>query len=304
MKAAPDSSPPEPPAVPPLGRPALDEVGDGLPLLLLHAFPLSRRMWRPQLAGLAGSCRLLAPDLPGFGAAPPWPALAAANGVGSPAGGGPAAVCRMEDMAAAAVELLDAFGIAAAVVCGLSMGGYAALALYELHPERVWGLVLADTRAGADDEAARRRRLESAAAIESRGLGQLAETLIPKLVGPGTLRSNAELVAWLRREIEGASAAGVAAAQRGMAARPDRSSLLARISVPTLIVVGEEDEVTPPAVGAAMSDRIPGARMVTIAGAGHLSNLECPAAFNDAVREFLGGISGTGSGASRSPLGR
>ena len=290
MNAAPAASPPEPA----LGRPALDEAGAGLPLLLLHAFPLSRRMWRPQLAGLAGSCRLLAPDLPGFGAAPPWPALSAANGVGGPAGGGPAAVCGMEDMAAAAVALLDALGIAAAVVGGLSMGGYAALALYERHPERVRGLVLADTREGADDAAARQRRLESAAVVERSGPGSLAATLIPKLVAPGTMRSNPDLVAWLRREIEGASAAGVAAAQRGMAARPDRSPLLPRISVPTLIVVGEEDEVTPPAVAAAMRERIPGARMVTIAGAGHLSNLVRPAAFDEAVRDFLSGLSGSG----------
>jgi len=291
--------------VQPLGGLALDDVGDGLPLLLLHGFPLSRRMWRPQLAGLVRGCRLLAPDLPGFGATPPWPAAAAAGeGERGPAGGGPAAVCGMEDMAAATVGLLDALGIAAAVVCGLSMGGYVALALYERHPERVRGLVLADTRAGADDEAGRQRRLESAAAVESRGLAQLADALIPKLVPPGTLASSAELVAWLRREIEGASAAGVAAAQRGMAARPDRTSLLARIAVPTLIVVGEEDEITPPAVSAAMSERIPGARLVTIAGAGHLSNLERPEAFNDAVREFLDGLPGSGSGVSRRPLAR
>src|SRR5437868_4581343 len=119
----------------------MDDVGEGVPLLLLHAFPLSRRMWQPQLAGLTDSCRLLAPDLPGFGGSPPWPAAA----------------CRMEDMAAAAVARLDEAGVAAAVVCGLSMGGYVALALYEIFRERVRGLVLADTRAAADDEAGRRR---------------------------------------------------------------------------------------------------------------------------------------------------
>jgi 3-oxoadipate enol-lactonase len=271
----------------PRGRLALDDLGEGVPLLLLHAFPLSQRMWRPQLAGLAGDCRLLAPDLPGFGAG------GAAGGGGGVGGGAPPAVCRMEEMAAAAVDLLDALGLAAAVVCGLSMGGYAALALYELFPDRVRGLVLADTRAGADDDAGRRRRLELALALEGgepQALAALAGSLVPRLVSPRTLTARPELVAWLRQEIAAAPAAGVAAAQRGMAERPDRTSLLPRIAVPTLVVVGEDDAITPPAESLVLRDRIPGARLVTIAGAGHLSSLEQPEAFNGALRDFLGGL--------------
>ena len=264
-------------------RPAIDDVGEGVPLLLLHAFPLSRRMWQPQLAGLADSCRLLAPDLPGFGASPPWPAAA----------GAPAATCRMEDMAAAAVARLDAAGVAAAVGCGLSMGGYVALALYEMFRARVRGLVLADTRAAADDEAGRGRRLASARAVESGGppaLAALAGSLVPRLVAPRTRTARSELVAWLHREIAAAPPAGVAAAQRGMAERPDRTHLLPHIAVPTLIVVGEEDEITPPAKSAILRDRIPGARLVTVAGAGHLSSLEQPEPWNGALREFLRGL--------------
>jgi 3-oxoadipate enol-lactonase len=277
---------------------AVDEAGEGVPLLLLHAFPLSRRMWRPQLAALAGCCRMLAPDLPGFGDSPTlgqgWVATA------------PPSVCRMEDMAAATVRLLDARGIPAAVVCGLSMGGYVALALYDAFPERVRGLVLADTRAAADDEAGRRRRLESAADVESRGsAAALADTLLPKLLSSrgdaglalvGSDPSRAQLLAWLRQEIAAAPAAGVAAAQRGMAARPDRSSLLALIEVPTLVVVGQEDALTPPAESLRMRDGIAGARLVTISGAGHLSNLERPRAFNEALREFLAGFAATPDG--------
>jgi pimeloyl-ACP methyl ester carboxylesterase len=275
-----------PPDVPAEGlkrRPAMDDVGEGVPLLLLHAFPLSRRMWQPQLAGLAGACRLLAPDLPGFGSSPPWPAAADAT----------VAVCRMEDMAAAAVARLDEAGVAATVVCGLSMGGYVALALYETFRERVRGLVLADTRAAADDEAGRGRRLESARAVESGGapaLAALAGSLVPRLIAPRTRTARSDLVAWLHREIAAAPPAGVAAAQRGMAERPDRTHLLPRIAVPTLVVVGEEDEITPPAESVILRDRIPGARLVTVAGAGHLSSLEQPEAWNAALREFLHGL--------------
>jgi 3-oxoadipate enol-lactonase len=320
------------------GRPALacDEIGDvgevdaGLPaLLLLHAFPLSRRMWRPQLAGLADCCRVLAPDLPGFGESPPATAAAGAasaggvtsgsaaadgsgegegaaaggsgevEGEGAAAGGSAAAtvaVCGMEDMAAATVAVLDALGIAAAVVCGLSMGGYVALALYERFRERVRGLVLADTRASADDEAARRRRLESAAEVESHGSAALVDTLLPRLIAPRTLTTRPELVAWLRQEIATAPAAGVAAALRGMAARPDRSPLLPRIAVPALIVCGEEDEFSPPAEGRRLSEQIPGARLAIIPAAGHLSNLEQPELFNRELRDFLGGFGAAARG--------
>ena len=202
----------------------------------------------------------------------------------------------MEDMAAAAVALLDDAGVTAAVVCGLSMGGYVALALYERFHDRVRGLVLADTRAAADDAAGRERRFESARAVESGGppaLAALAGSLVPKLIASRTRAARTELVEWLHREIAAAPPAGIAAAQRGMAARPDRTPLLPHIAVPTLVLVGEEDEITPPAESMLLRDRIPGARLVTIAGAGHLSNLEQPEAFNIALREFVRGPAGT-----------
>jgi 3-oxoadipate enol-lactonase len=262
---------------------AWDELGRGTPLLLLHAFPLSRRMWQPQLAGLADSCRMLAPDLLGLGsAAPPSNQPTAGR-----AAGGEPAVCRMEEMAAAAIALLDARDVRSAVVCGLSMGGYVALALCAGWSERVRGLVLADTRAGADDPAARQRRLAAAAEVESHGSAVLAETMVPKLLGSTSRATRSDLIAWLQHEIAAAPAAGVAAAQRGMAARSERWGLLPAIAVPALVVVGEQDELTPPAESAAMCERIPGARLVTIPDAGHLSNLEQPELFNQALRAFL-----------------
>jgi 3-oxoadipate enol-lactonase len=293
--AVPMRSGPSPEHLPP--PLAFDEAGEGVPLLLLHAFPLSRRMWQPQLAGLAGCCRMVAPDLPGFGGSrPPATSAAAASGagVGGAGVGGVPAICRMEEMAAAVVALLDARGLSSVVVCGLSMGGYVALALYEGFRERVRGLVLADTRASADDETGRQRRLAAALEAESRGMAGLVEGLVPKLVGRHSRDARPDLLAWLHHEIAAAPAAGVAAAQRGMAARPDRSALLPGIAVPALIVVGEQDELTPPAASEAMRERIPGARMVTIPDAGHLSNLEQPEAFNRALRDFLEGTAGPG----------
>jgi 3-oxoadipate enol-lactonase len=265
---------------------AADEVGDGVPVLLLHAFPLSRRMWQPQLAGLADCCRILAPDLPGFGSSPPLAAAAGPAGAAPSAALTPSAVCRMEDMAGAVVELLDSRGVETAVVCGLSMGGYVTLALCELFGERVRGLVLADTRAGADDDAGRQRRLESALAVESRGSVALVDSA-SRLLGRDTRSLRPDLVAWLQREIAAAPAAGAAAALRGMAARPDRTRLLPSIGVPALVVVGAQDELTPPPESEVLRDRLPGARLVAIAGAGHLSSLEQPEAFNAALREFL-----------------
>jgi pimeloyl-ACP methyl ester carboxylesterase len=348
-------TPPRPPPAPPASASgfvlAHDDVGaaDGIggvpPLLLLHAFPLSRRMWQPQMAALAGRCRLIAPDLPGFGgssSASGTSAPGSSTGVIAGAGGGtllatgtaalnsgaraaaeasggsvtaraggaggsgilapvagrsdpepppaPAAACGMEAMAAATIRLLDARGVDRVVVCGLSMGGYVALALYAACRERVAGLVLAGTRATADDAEGRRRRLDAALAIESRGSAVLIETLVPRLVAPHGRGERTEMIAWLEREVDAAPAAGAAGAQRGMAERPDRTPLLAEIGVPTLVIAGAEDQITPPAEAAAMSEHIPGARLVTIAAAGHLSNLEQPAAFNRALLEFMAGF--------------
>lgn len=255
-------------------RLAYAEAGAGEPLLLLHAFPLSKEMWEPQLAALAGSYRCLAPDFPGFGDSEP-----PAGPIGEDSG--------MSGLAADAVALLDHLGVGRAVVCGLSMGGYAALALCEACPERVRALVLADTRSGADAPEAREKRLATAREVEEKGSGVLVESMIPRLLGAGTLEGRPELRQWVERWIAAASPAGVAAAQRGMAARPDRGTVLAGLRAPVLILVGEEDVLTPPEESRRMQREAPGSELAVLPGAGHLSNLEQPEAFNRALGGFL-----------------
>ena len=261
-------------------RLAYSETGTGLPLLLLHAFPLSGAMWDPQVEALAGQARLIVPDLSGFGESeaivPEY---------------SPESACEMSDLAADAVALLDHLEIGRAVVAGLSMGGYAALALCESAPERLLGLVLADTRSGADSEEGRQGRLEIARRVLKEGTGFLAETLPARLLGKttraGSSEESAEVVERVERMIRDAPPAGVAAAQRGMARRPDRTPVLERITVPTLIMVGEEDELTPPEESRKMRERIAGSELVTIPEAGHLSSLERPDTFSEALGGFL-----------------
>ena len=269
-------------------RLAYEHAGAGPAVLFLHAFPLSRRFWLPQVVTL-GSLpedpeavpedpksifHCIAPDLSGFGDSQAVPE-------GEP--------CRMSDFAADAVALLDHFGVDRAVVCGCSMGGYAALAFAAAYPERLRALVLADSRAGADDAAGRERRLDMARRVmlPGEGTGFVAEAMIPKLLGPSTRERRPELRDWLERQIAAAPPAGVAAAQRGMAERPDLGPLLPRIAVPALIVVGEEDEITPPEESARLAREIPGARLEVIPEAGHLASLERPEIFNQVLLGFL-----------------
>jgi pimeloyl-ACP methyl ester carboxylesterase len=242
-------------------------------LLLLHAFPLDASMWEPQVGGLVGTVQVVAPNLPGFGGAPP---------------GGD--VLTMDAAAGAAVAALDAAGVDRAVVCGLSMGGYVALALWRRHRARVAGLVLANTRAGADDEAGRDRRLALAERLRTEGTGFLAENP-PPLLSEG---ASAELRAEVRRIIAAQPAHAVAAASLGMAERPDSTPDLEGIDVPTLVITSTGDSLIPPEATSPMADQIPGARLEIIDGAGHLSNLEAPKEFTGLLRRHLStcGLSG------------
>ena len=244
-------------------------------VLLLHAFPLAAAMWRPQIAALAGDFRVVAPDLRGFG--------------GTPAGEGPST---MAILAGDALALLDALGISRVTVVGLSMGGYVALEVLRRAPERVRALVLADTRAGADDEAGRAGREAFAVSALAQGGGWVADAMVPRLLREG---ADPEVEATVRALIRGASTAGVAAAQRGMALRPDSTLTLATIAVPTLVIVGALDRLTPPEEARRMAEAIPGAELVEIPGAAHLANLEAPEPFNRALMGFLERIAGAAS---------
>jgi 3-oxoadipate enol-lactonase len=168
------------------------------------------------------------------------------------------------------------------------MGGYTAFRLHALAPERVAGMVLADTRAGADDEAGRAKRADQAARARREGVGWLAEAMVPALLGETTRRERPDVVAQVRALVAEAHAEGVARALEAMRARPDSLPRLGEIRVPVLVLVGEEDTLTPPAESRRIAEGVSDGRLVVLPGAGHLANLEAPDAFNAALGEFLG----------------
>jgi 3-oxoadipate enol-lactonase len=248
------------------------DVGRGLPVVLLHAFPLNRTMWEPQIAALLGECRCIAPDLRGFGDSPR---------------GGPFTMDRFADDVAA---LLDALQIEQAVVAGLSMGGYVALALWRRHRKRVRALVLADTRASADTAEGAQKRLELIEVARKQGVDAVVDKQLPGLIGKSTREKQPDLVERIRSIMVRSSVEGLVGGIDAMRTRPDSTPLLQGIDVPTLVIVGEEDAVTPPKDARAMHEAIPNSRLEVIPEAGHLSNLERPAAFNTALSDFVGSL--------------
>jgi len=239
-------------------------------VLLLHAFPLHAGMWARELAALAPRHRVVAPDYRGLGKTPPS---------GEPS--------TMEHVAADVRALLAHLRVERAVVVGLSMGGYVALELFRQAPALFRGLALCDTKASADTpEAAAGREQFAKTAIE-RGLEWVAGEMVPKLLREGAPAAEAKAV---RDLIRGGTPAGVAAAQRGMAVRPDSTPTLAGVTCPALVVVGEEDRLTPPAEAEKLAAALPDARLVRIPGAGHLANLENPEAFLRALSGFVDGL--------------
>ncbi len=251
---------------------AYEDVGTGLPLLLLHAFPLDASMWQSQLPVLMSECRCIAPDLRGFGASP----------IAGP--------YTMDQYADDLAGLLDYLQVERAVVAGLSMGGYIALALWRKHPDRIRALVLADTRAGADTPEGAAKRIELIAVARQSGTAALAERQMPGMVGKTTRERRPEIGEDIRGLILRANIDGVVGALEAIMDRPDSTDLLSTINVPTLIIVGEEDILTPPSEACLMHEAIAGSRLETIERAGHLSNMERPAAFNTVLTEFVGGL--------------
>ncbi|MFO0849288.1 MAG: alpha/beta fold hydrolase [Gemmataceae bacterium] len=257
------------------GTPAIayTDSGDGPPLVLLHAFPLCREMWAPQL-GLADRYRVIAPDLYGFGES-----------------GLPAAGWSVDSMADAVADLLAGIGASGPVVLGgLSMGGYVALAFARRHPDRLRALILADTKAEPDTEEGKTGRAAMIELARTGGAAAVADKMLPNLLGEATRERRPEVTAEVRRVATGQSVAGVKAGLAALRDRPDARPGLAGIRVPTLVLVGSEDKVTPPAGAKAMAAAIPGAEYMEIPAAGHLSNLETPPEFTTAVRMFLTGV--------------
>lgn len=256
------------------------EAGRGAPLVLIHAFPLSADLWAPQLESPPAGWRLIAPDLRGFGG----PASAAAGASAQPLGD-----LSLDDYAADVEALVAALGLRDVVLGGLSMGGYVIFAVWRRAKLRLRGLVLADTRAQADTEEGRAGRRKMQALADAEGAAGVAREMLPKLVGETTRRTRPEVVERVRHLIEAHDASAIKAALGAMMGRPDSTALLASIAVPALVVVGEEDVLTPPANAEELHRGLRESKLVRIPRAGHLSSLERPDAFNAALASFLGG---------------
>ena len=246
-----------------------DDVGAGMPVLFAHAFPLNRTMWAPNVSALVDRCRCVAADYRGFGestVAPPF---------------------TMEQYADDLARLLDVLRIDRVVFTGCSMGGYVAFAFLRRHRDRVRALVLADTRAGADTDEGREKRRKLIEAARTSGPTAVANAQIASLVGPSTREKQPDTYDAVHRMIAQAPAAGIIGALEAMMARPDSTAMLSAIDVPTLVVVGAEDTLTPVAESERLRAAIPGSTLEIIAGAGHLASLERPGAFNHVLTEFL-----------------
>lgn len=241
-----------------------------LPVVLTHAFPLTHAMWRPQIAALETDYRVIAYDVRGFGK--------------SDAGSGQ---YTMEFMVDDLLALLDRLQIERAVLVGLSMGGYITLRAAERWPDRVRALVLADTRSEADSNEAKIKRAAALKTVKEHGLGVFAENFLQTAFAPQTFAGNSALIEDARQLILRNSAAGICGGLLALATRTDTTAFLPHIKVPTLVLVGEHDALTPPAAARAMTEKIPGAQLHVVAGAAHLSNLENAPMFNKHLTEFL-----------------
>jgi pimeloyl-ACP methyl ester carboxylesterase len=239
-------------------------------IVLLHAFPLNARMWEPQQALAEFGWRIVAPQFPGFDG-----------------GTGAHANATVDDYAGQLVDLLDSLHVEQAVIAGLSMGGYVAFALLR-HARRYFsGLVLADTRSQADTPEGQQGREKMRALLRDKGPSAIADEMIPKLLGASTLKERPAVGEHVRALIMSSSADAIDGAINVLKTRPDSTPLLSGIHVPTLIVVGEEDTLTPPDMSREMHRAIHGSELVVIPESGHLSNLERPRAFNAALASFL-----------------
>ena len=249
---------------------AYTDSGAGRPIVLIHGYPFNRSLWIEQISALSNSYRIIAPDLRGFG--------------DSDASQDPST---MDRLAADVAALMDHLEIARATIGGLSMGGYVALAFYKQFASRVRALVLADTRAQADTAEAKQTREQQAEKALSEGMAGIADAMLPKLLTPETVSKRPEIVKFIRDMMVQTKPEGAAAALRGMAQREDQTQLLPKITVPTLILVGAEDAITPVADSEKMHHAIGSSQLVVLDHAGHVSNLERTQQFNEALLQFL-----------------
>jgi len=250
----------------------VEDRGAGHPLLFVHGFPLDHSMWKAQLDYFESGYRVIAPDLRGFGASQ-----------------GASSLVTMQDFADDLAGLLDEMKIREPVTfCGLSMGGYIAWQFAERHPHRLSRLILCDTKATADPESARLQRLELADRVEREGPDFFVDTILKKIFAPATFASQPELIRTYRDSvIRQINPQAIAGASRGMAERPDFTERVGGITVPTLLLCGSDDTLTPPDQMEQLADMMYRAKFQLIPGAGHMAPVENPQAVNDAIARFL-----------------
>lgn len=265
---------------------AYTDVGSGRVVLLLHGFPFDKSMWKEQIDFLQDTgFRAIAPDLPGLGET-----VAQTLVCGSPDERHrlkSVPPTTMDEMARCAAALLDELNVEAAAVCGLSMGGYVAFEFAHLFPLRVRALILAGTRAPADNNKEKEVREQQAQRMLAEGMSFVTEATLPKLLAPRTLSEKPDVIARVREMILKADPRGAAAAQRGMALRRDYSADLDKICMPTLIIVGREDPIRPVADAELMHRGIRNSQLAILEDAAHMTNLEQPETFNHALLKFL-----------------
>ncbi len=249
------------------------DVGDSgaIPVVLIHGFPLNHEMWNPQIDFLKRNFRAVVYDIRGHGDSDVEDGL-----------------YTIEFFVDDLIGLMDHLKIEKAVLCGLSMGGYISLRAAERNPERLQALILCDTKAEADSNEAKLKRAASIRSIKDEGLGQFAESQVRSLLAPQTFNRSPTIVETIRKMILRNSPLGICGALLAMAGRTDTTVTLPKIKVPTLILVGEQDTLTPPPLSKAMYETIPNSKIHIIPEAAHLSNLENPSRVQQAFQRFLG----------------
>ena len=245
-------------------------VPQGLPVVFIHGFPFNHSMWEPQMLALPNDIRAIAFDVRGHGDSD------VADGIYT-----------LEFFVDDLIALLDHLVLKQAVLCGLSMGGYIALRAMERHPDRFKGLVLCDTQSAADSNEARVKRSASIRAVRTNGVKAFAEGFVKAVFTPQSFESKPGAVDKIRNIIEANAPLGICGTLVALASRTDTTASLSQIKVPTLILVGEQDAITPVAASQSLHDKISGSEMVVIPNAAHMSNLENPEEFNTALLRFL-----------------
>ena len=249
-----------------------EESGHGFPLILLHGFPHNRSLWADQLFGLSDRCRVIAPDLRGFGESPSREPYS------------------MESYADDVAELMEKLKLEKAIIGGLSMGGYVAFEFLRRHRDRVHSLILADTKPGADNDETKGKRRALQEVARTKGAIAVADAQITGMVGPKTRETHPEIVQRVHAMMASAPVEGIVGALDAMMNRKDSTPMLPEMDLPVLIVVGEDDALTPVKESRAMHAAIPGSQLCVIAEAGHVSNIEQHVEFNSAMRNFLAGV--------------